>query len=66
MVKYWYRHKIWSNIGTEIKYGQISTHSAGGQVLMVHTLDIKHIKTIEKDRETEIDLPGQLKNAKSL
>ena len=54
------------DIGAEIKYGQISTPSAGGQVLMVHTLDIKHIKTIEKDRETEIDLPGQLKNAKSL
>ena len=62
MVKYWYRDQIWSNIGTEIKYGQISTPSAGGQVLMVHTLDIKHIKTIE----IGIDLPGQLKNAKSL
>ena len=54
MVKYWYRDKIWSNIGTEIKYGQISTPSAGGQVLMVHTLDIKHIsksKQLKRDSE---------------
>ena len=55
------------DIGAEIKYGQISTPSAGGQVLMVHTLDIKHIsKSKQLKRDSEWVGDRAAKNAKSL